>query len=211
LTWRDDARHHVCEVLMRTGALRFGAFKLSSGRFSPYYVDLRLLPGFPTAFRRVCDIYLDVIREDVGLNAFERIAGIPTAGLPFASVIAYNIGKPFLYPRKEAKAHGRERMVEGVLSPGDRVLIIDDIVTTGRSIVQAATVLRSEGATVKDVVVLIDREEGAQAALKAEGLRLHFLMGIGDAAEILHDRGVVQDEEYSAIVKQVKRQQQASG
>ncbi len=207
MSWKDDARLYVCEVLTRTGALQFGAFKLTSGRFSPYYVDLRLLPSFPTAFRKICETYRNLIREGVGLDAFERIAGIPTAGLAFASVIAYNMRKPFLYTRKEAKAHGRERMVEGVLSPGDRVLIVDDIVTTGKSIVQAATVLRSEGATVEDAVVLIDREEGAGPALKAEGLRLHFLMGIRDAAEILHNRGVVQDEQYSAVVKQVKRQQ----
>lgn len=205
---RDDARLYVCEVLMRTGALQFGTFKLTSGRISPYYIDLRLLPSFPAAFRKACGIYVDVIKEGIGRDAFERIAGIPTAGLPFASVVAYNLRKPFLYIRKEAKAHGRERMVEGVLSPGDRVLIIDDIVTTGRSILHAAQVLRSEGATVQDVVVLIDREEGAGPALKAGGLRLHSLMGIRDAAEILHNRGVVEDEQYAAIVKQVRRQQQ---
>ncbi|MEM2906242.1 MAG: orotate phosphoribosyltransferase [Candidatus Bathyarchaeia archaeon] len=211
MSWRDAARLYVCDILMRAGALQFGTFKLTSGRISPYYIDMRLLPSFPAAFKKVCGIYVDVIKEDIGPAAFERIAGIPTAGLPYASVIAYRLGKPFLYTRREARAHGRERMVEGVLSPGDRVLIVDDIVTTGKSIIQAAKILRSEGAKVEDVIVLIDREEGARPALKAEGLQLHSLMGIRDAAEILHGRGVVEDEQYTAIIKQIRRQQEAKG
>ncbi len=205
MAWRDKAKLYVCDVLTRLGALRFGVFRLTSGKMSPYYIDLRLLPSEPKAFSKVCGIYLDLVRQDVGLKNFDRIVGIPTAGIPFASVIAYQAGKPFLYIRREAKLHGRERLIEGVLNPGDRVLIVDDLITTGKSMLDAALKLRAEGAIVEDAVVLIDRNEGGEAALSKEGIKLHRLLDITETAKILHTRGVVDKESYEAIIKQIKK------
>lgn len=205
LAWKDEARRYVCEVLARHGALQFGIFKLTSGKMSPYYVDLRIIPSFPKVFRRICEIYLELVKEDVGLDAFDRIAGIPTAGIPFASVIANQAEKPFLYIREEAKAHGRERSVEGILMPGERVLIIDDLITTGKSILKAARILRGEGAVVENALVLLDREEGGANALAKEGIRLSSLMSITEAARILYARSIISEENYRAILRQVKK------
>lgn len=205
LTWSAEAKRYVCDVLVRLGALRFGVFKLTSGRVSPYYIDLRLVPSYPEAFRRICDIYVRMIKEDVGLDSFDRIVGIPTAGIPFASVISFKLGKPFLYVRKQVKAHGRERMVEGVLTPGDRVLFIDDLVTTGRSILRAASIVRGEGGVVDKAVVLIDREEGGGEALAKSGVKLYSLLTIREAAGLLYEMGTLDREQYRTILKQVKR------
>ncbi|MEM3028319.1 MAG: orotate phosphoribosyltransferase [Candidatus Bathyarchaeia archaeon] len=205
LAWKDEARRYVCEVLAKHGALQFGIFKLTSGKMSPYYVDLRIIPSFPKVFKRICEIYLDLAKETVGLDAFDRIAGIPTAGIPFASVIAYQAEKPFLYIREEAKPHGRERSIEGILMPGERVLIIDDLITTGKSILRAAKILRGEGAVVDNALVLLDREEGGSVALSKEGIRLRSLMSITEAAQILYDRGIISEENYRAILRQIKR------
>ena len=81
----------LSKILNRIDALKFGAFKLTSGEISPYYLDLRIVPSFPDAFRRICDLYLELIKSDVGIDGFDRIAGIPTAGISFASIISYNL------------------------------------------------------------------------------------------------------------------------
>jgi len=204
LDWRTEARKYVCDILVRLGALRFGVFKLTSGRMSPYYIDLRLIPSHPEAFRRITDIYIRMLEEDVGLEAFDRIAGIPTAGIPFASVIAFKLGKPFLYIRKGAKAHGRERRVEGVLNPGDKVMFVDDLITTGRSILKAASIVRSEGGVVDKALVLIDREEGGREALAKSGITLYSLLSITEAARLLYEMGILDEERYKTILKQVR-------
>ena len=126
-----DKKDRMANILYKIDAIKFGVFQLSSGKASPYYIDLRVIPSFPDAFREICDFYAQYITDEIGLKNFDRIAGIPLAGIPFASQIAYNLKKPFLYVRKDIKLHGRERRVEGILISGEKVLLIDDLVTTG--------------------------------------------------------------------------------
>ena len=128
----------ISKVLDRIGALKFGAFKLTSGKMSPYYIDLRIIPSFPDAFEKICDCFVKFIRSEIGTGNVDRIAGIPVAGIPFASVVAFNLKKPFLYVRKGARFHGRERRIEGIIAPGNRILLMDDLVTTGLSLQKAA-------------------------------------------------------------------------
>lgn len=197
-------KEQVCIILTRIGALKFGTFTLTSGKLSPYYIDLRLVPSYPEAFEEIADLYVELAKSKVGLGKFNRIVGIPTAGIPFSSVLALKLGKPFLYVRKEVKTHGRERRIEGILTLGDRVLLVDDLVTSGRTLIDAANAVRAEGAVVKDALVLIDREEGAKKNLDKAGIKLHCLMGIREAAKVLHDMDAIDDEQLNAILKQVK-------
>ncbi|MGB9134070.1 MAG: orotate phosphoribosyltransferase, partial [Candidatus Bathyarchaeia archaeon] len=169
----EPMKKQLCQVLYKIGALKFGTFKLTSGKISPYYIDLRVVPSFPDAFHKLCDIYLKLVNGRVGADNFKRIAGIPTAGIPFASVVAYNLNKPFLYTRPAQRTHGRERKVEGMLVSGDKVLLLDDLITSGKSLRKAASSIRAEGGVVEDAVVLIDREEGGKENLKKDGVRLH--------------------------------------
>ena len=191
-----------CKVLVRTGAIKFGVFTLTSGKLSPYYVDLRIVPSFPEALSEVVEIYEDLIKTAVGVENFQRIAGIPTAGVPFASILSFRLRKPFLYVRKEAKTHGRERRVEGLLSPGEKILIVDDLITTGKSTGEAIEAIRSEGGLVEDTVVLIDREEGGAKHLKTMGVTLHAFMKISQIAKELCALGAIDESKFQDILRQ---------
>lgn len=202
---KEKYKNEICEILTRIGALKFGTFTLTGGRLSPYYIDLRIVPSFPGAFERIEKIYKEMAENDVKLNNFERIAGIPTAGIPIASVLAFSLHKPFIYIRKEVKSHGRERRIEGILHPGDRVLLVDDLITTGESFLSAAKTIRSEGGIVKDALILINREEGGGKALAGQGINLHHLTSIVDAAETLFRMQAITEEQLMDILKQTKK------
>lgn len=201
----EEMKTELCRVLHRIGALKFGVFKLTSGRTSPYYIDLRIVPSFPDAFQRVCDVYVKLIKEDLGKEGFDRIAGIPTAGIPFASLIAYQLRKPFLYIRQLTRLHGRERRIEGIIMPGDRVLLVDDLITTGHSLRKAAKAIRAEGGIVNHALVLLDREEGGKQKLAEDNISLHFLLTASEAAKKLYEVDAIDDEQLKTILKQVKR------
>ncbi|MCW3994810.1 MAG: orotate phosphoribosyltransferase [Candidatus Bathyarchaeota archaeon] len=196
----------MANILFKIGAIKFGVFKLSSGKASPYYIDLRVIPSFPDAFREICDFYVEYITNNIGLKNFDRIAGIPLAGLPFASQIAYNLHKPFLYVRKGIKLHGRERRVEGILVSGDRVLLIDDLLTTGLTLKKASDAVKAEGGIVTGAVVFLDREEGGKQLLEANGVKLHSLLKISEIADTLFEIGAIDEESLKTILKQIKKQ-----
>lgn len=202
---REKMKAELCRILTKIGALKFGAFKLTGGKISPYYIDLRIVPSFPEAFQKVNDYYVTLIKQDVGADKFERIAGVPTAGMAFASIIAYHLKKPFLYSRKQVKAHGRERRVEGIIMPGDRILLADDLITTGQSLRKAASAMRAEGGVVNDAVVLVDREESGNENLAKDKIKLHYLLKVSEAANKLYQMGTITEEEYKTITKQVKK------
>lgn len=194
----------LCQILHKIGAIRFGAFKLTTGKISPYYIDLRIVPSFPDALQKTCELYINLIKKDVGDRNFDRIAGIPTAGIAFASLIANHFKKPFLYIRKRERLHGRRRRIEGILMPGDRVLLIDDLITTGSSLNRAVTAIRAEGGVVNDAVVLLDREEGGKEKLAKNNVALNCLLRVSEAARKLHQIGAISEEELETVLKQVK-------
>ena len=200
----ESVRAEICRILDRIGAFKFGAFRLTSGKMSPYYIDLRIVPSFPDAFREVCGVYADFIRKRVGTTSFERVAGIPVAGIPFAALIAYELRKPFLYTRRGVRRHGRERRIEGVIAPGDRVLLVDDLVTTGLSMQKAARTIVAEGGVVTDAVVLLDRQEGGGERLARGGIVVDALLSVTDIASTLHELGSIDEEQLKTILRQIR-------
>jgi len=203
----EAVKVEICKILNKIGALQFGAFKLTSGKISPYYIDLRIVPSFPDVFKKICNFYVDFVKAELGVEKFERIAGIPVAGIPFASLISYNLQKPFLYVRKGARLHGRQRRIEGVLAPGERVLLVDDLITTGLSLKKAAKAIMAEGGVVTDSVVLLDRQEGGREKLEKSRIKLHALLNISEIANKLCELGTIDEEQLKTILKQIKKGQ----
>ena len=198
-------KERMANILFKIDAIKFGVFKLSSGKASPYYVDLRVIPSFPDAFHEICESYAQYITSEIGVKKFDRIAAIPLAGIPFASQIAYNLKKPFLYVRKEIQLQGRERRVEGILISGDKVLLIDDLLTTGLTLKKAADAVRAEGGVVTEAVVFLDREEGGRELLEKNGVNLHSLLKISEIAKTLYEMDAIDQESLKTILKQVKK------
>lgn len=199
----------VALLLDEVKAFQFGSFILASGATSPYYIDLRLVPSHPSAFSRLVDLFVEYLMAHPDIQ-FERIAGIPTAGISFATLLAHRLNRPLLYVRTAAKEHGRGRLVEGVLTSGDRVLVVDDLITDGGSKIEPARSLRAEGAKVNDVLVVLDREQGGAAQLKKEQLQLRALAPITGVVEVLRQANRLSEAKAQEILGYIAKQRPQS-
>jgi orotate phosphoribosyltransferase len=124
----------------------------------------------------------------------------------FGSTLAYEMNKPFIYVRKEPKAYGTNKMIEGFLEQGSKVIIIDDVATTGTSVSSAVEILRANGGIVEDVVALVDRHEGAEDKLKKMGVKLSAVTGINDIVNALYKAGLIDENALASVLKQMVTQ-----
>ena len=192
----------LAQALFRIGALRFGKVVLASGKASSYYLDLRVIPSDPDTYALAVEAYRAVIKE-IGEKDFDVVAGVATAGVTISSPLAFLLRKPMVYVRREEKGHGLDRLVEGAVRPGWRALVIDDLVTTGGSILSAVDALRRAGCIVKEAVVLVDRLEGGTANLGAKGVRLSAFIDVKDLVGTLYEGRKVTKGDYQAVLKQI--------
>ncbi len=172
------------------GALQFGDFTLASGKRSSMYVDLRLLVSQPSLMHAAACAYaakMDQLECD-------RIAGIPYAALPIGQAVSLASGVPLIYNRKESKSHGLGKDIEGLWQPGERVVIIEDVITTGGSIVSSVELFRAAGLVVEDAVVLLDRQQGGVENLAKAGIRVHSVLELGDVLDLLAKTGHIPAE-----------------
>jgi len=176
----EGLRQRLCE-LIRTQALKRGQFVLSSGRVSSYYLDGRLITLSPEGAYLTGKVIFDLLKD----SSVQAIGG-PTLGAdPMAAAVAlvsHLEGRPMaaFIVRKEPKKHGRGRWVEGPLEPGMRVAILDDVITTGESLLRAIEAVKQEGCIVEKVIVLVDREEGGREVLAAQGYELTAIFNLLD-------------------------------
>ena len=187
-------------TLYEIGAVQFGKFKLHSGKKSHVYLDLRILASFPDALRQVASAYGTVLEW----LDFDVLAATPLAGLPIGTAIALDINQPLIYPRKTAKSYGTGKAIEGAYKVGDSAVVIDDLVTSGDSIIQMFAALKAGGLRVTDAVVLIDREQGGADNLKAEGYRLHAIMSLSYLLGVLLEQEHISEKKYNKTLKSVR-------
>ena len=191
--------------LHQNEVLKFGDFTLSSGNKSPYYIDLRLVSSYPHIFRKMIKHLQNLVSEDIGLDNFDSLASVPTGGLVIASALALETVKPLIYVRNKPKEHGTTKAIEGNIDKGLKVLMIDDVATTGNSVVNGIKLLKEAGLIVTDAYVIVNRLEGADNLLESEGVRLHQLTDIMEITTMLHEANLVSTQTLENIKKQVDK------
>ena len=192
------------QILAEKGVVQFGNFTLSSGKTSPYYIDLRLVPSFPEVFAKVVTTYEHSLKTLIGLDNVGAVGGVPTSGLTYAAVVAHNLKKPLVYVREKNKAYGKGKKIEGVLKPGCKVALIDDLITTGGSLAQTIDALRQKGGEVDNAIVLIDRLEGGDALLAEKGVKLNAITNIRELADLIYGMDIIDSKQYEHIKSQIK-------
>ncbi len=170
-------RARFIAALKAAGALQFGTFTLASGRTSPYYVDIKKAVTRPDLLRTIAEGMAPYARD------VDRIAGVELGAVPIAAAIGLVSGKPYVMVRKSAKEHGTKHEFEGDLNRGDRVLFVEDVVTTGGTLRAAIERMRGHGALIEDCVCVVDREEGGRMLLAEITVRLHALLSAKDLLE----------------------------
>jgi orotate phosphoribosyltransferase len=196
-----DFMFEFASFLLKSNSLRFGVFTLASGKQSAYYIDLRMLPSFPGYFRLVVNALKDTVTRKVG--EFDIFASVPTSGLVFGSALAYEMNRPFIYARIQPKGYGTEKRIEGFLKPGSKVVIVDDVATTGTSVSRTVEIMRANGGIVEDVVAIVDRHEGAEDKLRKIGVKLSVVAGINEIVNTLYKAGLIDENALESALKQM--------
>lgn len=185
-------------------------FRLTSGRLSPVYVDIRRLISFPEVRTQIIESFTQIARERLGLDAIDIVAGGETAGIAYAAFLAERLQKPMIYVRKEPKEHGRSSQVEGVLQPGQRVLLVEDLVTDGGSKLNFKRGIESAGGTVRHCLCVFEyfsEEAGlhrARDTLREHGIELHSLVTWDDVLRIARAERSLTEDEIAVVLKFLK-------
>ncbi|NND86452.1 MAG: orotate phosphoribosyltransferase [Nitrosopumilus sp.] len=188
--------------LHKNGIIKFGDFTLASGKKSSYYVDLRLVPSYPHEFRKMVKYLENDIAQKIGLDEFDSIVSVPTGGLVIASALAMETVKPLIYVRSKPKDYGTSKSVEGLIHDGMKAIMIDDVATTGGSVVNAIKSLKEVNISITDAYVIVNRMEGADEALYEQGVKMHSILNILQITEALHGQNLVDQ----SILDKVKAQ-----
>lgn len=182
--------------LFRYKCIEFGAYKLKSGIISPYYIDIRKLVSFPGLMKKVTAVYWSIVKK----LKFNRLAGVPYAALPTASIMSVLYNVPMVYTRKEKQTHGITKLVQGEYKKGEKVIVIDDIITTGASKLMVIKPLKESGLKVKDIVLLVDRENGGKKIIEKEGYKLHTVYLMSDMIKFLLAKEKITKNTYNKCI-----------
>lgn len=186
----------VLQALADANVVKFGEFTLVSGDKSPIYVDLRMLPSYPESF----DTLTTALAEAAKSTGAKRLGGMETAGIPLGAAMAIKLKKPMIYIRKKPKEYGTQSRIEGVLEKGDTVILVDDLMTRGTSKMDFVPPVREAGGVVKDIIIVLDREQGGKEALAAEGIRLHTLVTLKELLAYLFEKKKITREQYDNVL-----------
>ncbi len=198
-----NSKADLLAKLFEIDAIKEGEFTLASGIVSPVYIDLRRIISFPDVYQHVVDLLWDAIED----KHAHHVGGVPYAALPLASGVALLYRKSMLMPRKEVKDHGAGRTIEGVYKSGDTIVMLEDVVTSGGSILAAIDALEKEGLIVKEVVCFMDREQGAAQKLAERGIALRAVCTLSQAMDALRQAGKIDEAAVSRIATFIQQNQ----
>lgn len=183
------------KALFDINAIRFGEFLLKSGRRSPVYLDLRSIISHPKLLQNLAALMADQL-----LPSVKRVCGVPYAALPLATAFSLQTGMPLLIKRKEAKAYGTKKTIEGEFTPGDEILLLEDVVTSGESLLETIAELEKEGLKIAQIITVVDREQGGIDRLRASGYHAEALMNMSSLLDLLHQEGKLEKVQYEAVM-----------
>ena len=191
--------------LHQNDIIKFGDFTLASGKKSSYYIDLRLVASFPHIFRKMIKNLQKLVSEKTGLDNFDSLVSVPTGGLVIGSALAIETVKPLIYVRDKPKDYGTTKSIEGKIFSGMKVALIDDVITTGNSVINGIKQLKDAGLSISDVYVIINRLEGANNTLELEKVNLYQLTDVLEITTILFQEKLVSKEILDKINNQISQ------
>ncbi|TGD66179.1 orotate phosphoribosyltransferase [Tabrizicola sp. WMC-M-20] len=191
---REEIARLTARALLEIKAVHFNTdtpFTLASGLPSPTYIDCRKLISYPRIRSMLMDFMAVTVMRDAGFEAFDNIAGGETAGIPFAALVAERLALPMTYVRKKPKGYGRNARIEGVMSEGQRVLLVEDLTTDGGSKLSFVDAIRDTGATCAHTAVIFYYGifDGTEERLAEHGVALHHLCTWWDVLAEARDQG----------------------
>ncbi|GMS79904.1 hypothetical protein PENTCL1PPCAC_2079, partial [Pristionchus entomophagus] len=192
---------NVLRLMTKYGVFKLGEFTLKSGQRSPIYIDLRESFGHTDLMRVMCESIQGLIESVEKEKPYVGIVGVPYAALPYASILSQYTSQPLLIIRKEAKSYGTKKLIEGSYAPGQRVIVVEDVVTTGQSLKEVIGILRKDGLVVEDVFCLLDRNQGGPENLKELNVTLHSLLNMEKVLAFLSAVGRLSLDQFNDIVK----------
>lgn len=191
----------IAKALVDANVVKFGEFTLASGIVSPIYVDLRVLPSYPDSMAVVTEELVKVVKKlkpDV-------VAGAETAGIPLAMAISLKTKIPMIYVRKRPKSYGRKEQIEGVLEKDAKVVLIDDMATNAYSKLKFIEGIKYSGGIVKDVLIVLDREQGGVEALAKEDVKLHSLITLKEMLSHMKENNLLDENQYNETLDYLEK------
>ncbi len=173
--------------LFEIGAVQFGSFTLKSGIQSPFYLDLRRSVSFPEILIAIADAFCEKMKP----LQFDYLCGVPYTAIPFAAAVSIRHHVPMVLLRKERKTHGTGRILEGVYQAGQHCLILEDVITSGSSLLKSAEEIREDGLIVEEAIVLVDRCQGGIEALEKKGIHTYPIFTLPEITTVLEEEGKI--------------------
>lgn len=189
--------------LFEIGAIKFGTFTLKSGIISPIYIDLRITISDPRLLASIAEAMRDLVKD----RPFDLVCGVPYTALPIATAISLQHNIPMVLRRKEKKEYGTGKLIEGIFQKGQRCLIIEDVITSGKSIFETIEPLQQEGLVVEDIVVLVDREQGGARLLSDKGYHLHAVCTITSIVNVLLEERKINAATATSVIEFIQKNQ----